>query len=79
MNFGKVMELKNKELKRLSDLYKGGLDNAGVTFIEGRGEITGPNSVKVNGKEYKVRSTPSAPCIPFFAGELAGKSVEIRG
>ena len=48
------MDLKNSELERLSKLYKGNLDSAGVTFIEGRGKVTGPHSVEVNGKEYKV-------------------------
>ena len=56
VNFEKVMELKNSELQRLSKLYKGNLDSAGVTFIEGRGKVTGPNSVEVNGKSYKVAS-----------------------
>ena len=51
------MEMKNSELERLSKLYKGNLDSAGVTFIQGRGKVTGPHSVEVNGKEYKVCSS----------------------
>lgn len=48
------MELKNKELKRLNELYRSNLDRAGVQFFEGRGMVTGPHSVKVNGREFKV-------------------------
>ena len=54
IDFAKVMDLKNSELERLSKLYKSGLDGAGVTFIEGRGKITGKNTVEVNGKSYTV-------------------------
>ena len=54
VNFSKVQELKNSEIKRLSELYKGNLDKAGVKFFEGRGKVTGPNSVQVNGREFKV-------------------------
>ena len=54
VNFSKVQELKNSEIKRLSELYKGNLEKAGVKFFEGRGKVTGPNSVQVNGKEFKV-------------------------
>ena len=50
------MELKNKELKRLNELYKGNLDKAGVRFFEGRGKVTGPHSVEVNGEEFRVRT-----------------------
>lgn len=68
VNFSKVMEMKNSELERLSKLYKGNLDSAGVTFFEGRGKVTGPNSVEVNGKEYKAclfqRENLSCCCSP---------------
>ena len=65
VDFGKVMDLKNSELERLSKLYKGNLDSAGVTFIQGRGKVTGPHSVEVNGKEYKVHLSKDLSRMPI--------------
>lgn len=49
-----MMDNKNKELKRLSELYQKNLQSAGVEYIVGRGRITGKESVEVNGKTFKV-------------------------
>ena len=49
-----LMDKKNKELKRLSELYQKNLKSAGVEQFEGRGTITGKEEVSVNGKSYKV-------------------------
>ena len=48
------MELKNSELKRLSELYKSGMTGAGVKYIEGRGKLIDAHTVQVNGKNYTV-------------------------
>ena len=70
-NWGQLITTKNKELDRLAGIYTSLLDNAGVTLIEGRGRITGPHSVAVNGKTYTaerilvaVGGWPSVPDIP---------------
>jgi pyruvate/2-oxoglutarate dehydrogenase complex dihydrolipoamide dehydrogenase (E3) component len=63
VNFAKVMGLKNRELERLSKLYRGNLEKAGVTFIEGRGKVTGPHGVEVNGKDYKVIINYTNVCV----------------
>ena len=70
-DWGKLIATKNTELDRLAGIYTSLLDNAGVTLIEGRGRITGPNTVAVNGKTYSaekiliaVGGWPSLPDIP---------------
>ena len=40
------------EITRLNDVYDKLLGNAGVTIIEGRARLAGPNAVTVNGKTY---------------------------
>ena len=64
------MDLKNSELERLSKLYKGNLDSAGVTFIQGRGKVTGPHSVEVNGKEYKVGLLEQFPRLQALSSQI---------
>ena len=51
-NWGQLIATKDAELDRLAGIYVNLLENAGVTLIEGRGVITGSNSVSVGGKEY---------------------------
>ena len=48
------MQNQHKELERLSTLYLKGLEGAGVKYFEARGKVTGPHSVEVDGKSYKV-------------------------
>ena len=49
-DWGRLVALKNAELDRLAGVYRETLDKAGVEYIEGRGEITGPNEVTVGGR-----------------------------
>lgn len=55
--WSKFMEAKNKELSRLNGVYSRILANNSVTQIEGRGKITGPNTVEVETKEGKKTYT----------------------
>lgn len=52
-----LIHRKNQELMRLSSLYEQNLKSAGVEQIEGKGKITGRESVSVNGKTFKVGVT----------------------
>lgn len=70
-NWGQLIATKDAELDRLAGIYVNLLKNAGVTLIEGRGVITGPNSVSVGGKEYTaariliaVGGWPTMPDVP---------------
>ena len=49
-----MMEREHKELDRLSSTYQKQLESNGVKFIEGRGKVTGKNSIEVAGKSYTV-------------------------
>ena len=55
LSWEKLQSNKRKELERLSDLYMDNLKKADVEFIEGRARIVDPNTVEVNGKQYRVR------------------------
>eukprot|EP00271_Cylindrocystis_brebissonii_P010177 TRINITY_DN26285_c0_g1_i2.p1 TRINITY_DN26285_c0_g1~~TRINITY_DN26285_c0_g1_i2.p1 ORF type:complete len:411 (+),score=67.41 TRINITY_DN26285_c0_g1_i2:26-1234(+) len=46
---------KNKELQRLTGAYKNTLEKANVRLIEGRGKVTGPHTVDVDGQTYTAR------------------------
>jgi len=63
---------KTREIERLNGIYKGLLDGAGVTTLEGTAVITGPNEVAVAGKTYTAESilvaTGSEPFVPEFPG-----------
>lgn len=66
----------------IGDWYGGYLEEKGITRIVGDGELTGANTVKVNGEEYTaeriVVSPGSTPIVPPVAGaELGGTSDDV--
>ena len=67
-----LIAAKDAELDRLEGIYRSLLDNAGVELIEGRGTVTGPNSVSVNGREITAErilvATGGWPQIPDVPG-----------
>ncbi len=71
-NWGQLIATKNTELDRLAGIYVSLLENAGVTLMEGRGRITGPHSVEVNGKTYTAERILIAvggwPSLPDILG-----------
>ena len=52
-----LRESKNKELQRLSTVYKKNLESGKVDFIEGLGKVVDEHTVEVKGKRYSV-----SPC-----------------
>ena len=65
------IEKKNNEISRLNGIYIKLLESAGVTVINGRGHIEGPNEVSVNGQSYSaeriliaVGGQPFVPSVP---------------
>lgn len=63
---------KNAEIERLNGIYGNLLKTAGVTLIEGRGVLTDPHTVEVNGKactsEHILVATGSRPFKPNIPG-----------
>lgn len=63
---------KNKELDRLTGVYRRLLDGAGVAYVEGRGEIVDAHTVRVGDKTYTARhilvATGGRPSVPAFPG-----------
>jgi glutathione reductase (NADPH) len=72
---------KNAEISRLNGIYDRLLGNAGVTLIEGRAVVSGPQSVTVGAHSFNVErilvATGSWPHVPNIPGrELAITSNE---
>ena len=70
-DWGKLIEAKNKEIDRLEGIYRSLISNAGADLYEGRGTLTGPNSVEVNGQTITadkilvaVGGWPQLPDVP---------------
>ncbi|MCV6614458.1 MAG: FAD-dependent oxidoreductase, partial [Cellvibrionaceae bacterium] len=63
---------KSAEIERLNGIYGNILGGAGVEVIEGRGVISGPNSVQVGNKTYTAANILIAvggwPFVPEFPG-----------
>ena len=70
-DWGKLISAKNEELNRLTGAYSRTLGNADVEVLQGRGKVTGPHTVEVDGKEYSAKNIlvavgglPWAPDVP---------------
>ena len=67
-----LIAAKNAELDRLEGIYRSLLENAGVELVEGRGVITGPNSVRVGDRNITAErilvATGGWPHIPDAPG-----------
>ncbi|MBL4613864.1 MAG: glutathione-disulfide reductase [Magnetovibrio sp.] len=80
-DWGELIANKNAELNRLEGIYHRILRENKVDLLDGRGVVTGPNSVEVNGKTYTTKriliATGSWPHLPDVPGiELAISSNE---
>jgi glutathione reductase (NADPH) len=71
-NWPVLRDNKDKEVKRLNGIYKGLLDNAGVTHFDGRARIVDRHTVSINEQlvtaEKILIATGSWPVIPEFPG-----------
>ena len=71
-DWGELIANKNVELERLEGIYQRILRENAVTLLEGRGVVTGPNSVAVAGKTYTAAkiliATGSRPHLPNVPG-----------
>ncbi len=71
-NWQRLLANKNAEIERLNGIYKGLLDNAGVTHYDGRARIVDANHVEVNGETLSTErimiATGGWPVVPEFPG-----------
>jgi glutathione reductase (NADPH) len=67
-----LIAAKNKELDRLEQIYRTMLKNSQVELIEGRGVVTDPHTVEVNGRFYTADkimiATGGHPTVPAIPG-----------
>ena len=68
-----LLNNKNSEIKRLNNIYNNLLESNGVVICRARAEITGPNSVRVNGQTISAQrilvATGGWPHIPDIPGK----------
>ncbi len=81
LDWGKLLENKEREITRLNGVYERILVNAGVEILRGKAFIRGGNEVEINGKSVTARhilvATGSWPQLPDIPGkELAITSNE---
>ncbi len=67
-----LLNNKNTEISRLNGIYKGLLDNAGVTHFDGRARIVDEHHISINGKTISTEkiliATGCWPTVPEFPG-----------
>ena len=67
-----LRESKNKELQRLSNVYKKNLESGKVDFIEGLGKVVDEHTVEVKGMgEPGSHKCKEAACMPVLPAENA--------
>jgi len=66
-----LIDAKDREIERLSQIYRNMLKNSSVELIEGRGLLVDPHTVEVNGRTYTADkiliaagSHPTVPDVP---------------
>ena len=68
----KLIENKNKEIRRLNGIYQGLLDNAGVTHFDGRARIVDAHHISIGDNVISTESiliaTGGWPVVPEFPG-----------
>ena len=71
-DWGALIYAKDKEIERLEGIYRNLLSNAGVTLIEGTGQVASPHEVRVGGDVYTAERILIAvggwPNIPDIEG-----------
>ncbi|MEL6344245.1 MAG: glutathione-disulfide reductase [Myxococcota bacterium] len=75
-NWSTLLHNKNREIHRLNGIYQRLLDNSGATLIRGRGKLTDPHTVEVDGTSYTARyiliCTGGHPFVPPIPGHELG-------
>ncbi len=71
-DWSKLIENKNREIKRLNGIYRQILADAGVSLLEDHAEVIDPHTVSVDGQritaKYILIAVGSWPTVPRFPG-----------
>lgn len=71
-DWARLIENKDREIKRLNSVYERLLDDAGVTRFEGRARIVDPHSVEIGGRtitaQHLLVATGGWPTLPRIPG-----------
>jgi len=67
-----LIDAKDREIERLSQIYRNMLKNSGVELIEGRGVLVDPHTIEIDGRAYTADkilvATGSHPTVPDIPG-----------
>jgi len=67
-----LIDAKDREIERLSQIYRNMLKNSGVKLIEGRAVLVDPHTVEIDGRAYTADkiliATGSHPTVPDIPG-----------
>src|SRR6266436_5373605 len=67
-----LIDAKDREIERLSQIYRTMLKNSGVELIEGRGVLVDPHTIEISGRNYTADkiliATGSHPTVPDIPG-----------
>src|SRR5215468_6050448 len=67
-----LIDAKDREIERLSQIYRSMLKNSGVELIEGRGVLVDPHTIEIDGRAYTADkiliATGSHPTVPNIPG-----------
>jgi glutathione reductase (NADPH) len=67
-----LIEAKDREIERLSQIYRSMLKNSGVELIEGRALLVDPHTIEIDGRTYTADkiliATGSHPTVPDIPG-----------
>lgn len=73
-----MRENKNREIRRLNEIYRELLERAGVRLLTGRARLLGPHTVELGGRSYTADriliATGSTPVLPAIPGREYARS-----
>ena len=71
-NWPSLIDAKDREIERLSQIYRNMLKSSGVELIQGRAVLVDPHTVEINGRHYTADkvliATGSHPTVPDIPG-----------
>ena len=79
-DWAKLIAAKDKEIARLSAIYRANLDKAGVQFVQSRAVVEGPHTVRILADDRRVTAKfilVATGGAPFLGPEMPGRDLAI--